>query len=268
MASGIIKAIQSILSIAKGGTGASTVAGAQTNLGLVPTQTRDKTSSGFVADARVIKDIDGQIISKNWSPTSGSETILSYVTSQDTNYLPFSFVKCAPSGGGTVVPADSPISDNEFTGFVTGNDRRLRVVIKPYKSANNNIEYSRDIWCDKGATPQDIRWLESGWDSSNTWRPYAVKNYHLDWSPDYAEGVYVHLSANQFVDDNNNALSTPSGYEPFTISYLYPGNSNLLLIGFDAGATGTSDILHFKTFSAIRVTSPIQTRITIKYLKV
>ena len=255
MASGIIKAIQSILSIAKGGTGASTVAGAQTNLGLVPTQTRDKTTSGFVADARVIKEMDGQMKSYTWTPSSGSDTILNYVITIARNYLPFSFVKT-----GSVTPADCPFANDEFTGYVVGDDDRMMVTIKPYKASNNNTEYCRDI--------SQNAWLETGWDSMNTWRPFAVKNYHALWNPNCGQGEYVRMTANQFVDDDNNALSTPSGYEPFTISYLYPGNSNLLLIGFDAGATGTSDILHFKSYSAINVQAGITTRITIKYLKV
>ena len=195
----------------------------QSNLGLVPTQQRNISAAGYVADARVINAINGQIASREWTPTGGDDTILNYVTSIDRSYLPVSFVK-----KGTVTPSDCPFATDEFTGLVVGNGDRMKVTIKPYKSTNNNIEYSRDVW--------QNTWLESGWDTLNTWRPYQVKRYTYS-CPSIAAGGYKEIKA------SDAGLSTPDGYAPVAFAQFSSGTTLYDISYANATASGTDVLL-------------------------
>ena len=233
------------VSIANGGTGATSVAGAQINLGLSPTQDRTKTTSGFVADARVIKEMDGQMKSYTWTPSSGSDTILNYVTAIARNYLPFSFVK-----QGNVTPSDCPFSSDEFTAFVDGDGDRIKVTIKPYKSTNNNVEYCRDIW--------QNTWLEQGWDRMNTWRQYQTKTYSKTYTA--SGSAYVTLTADDF------GVSTPSGYVPVAITQFSTGTSVVFPVYINCQATGTTEIMNLKNTSTSSASSKTAS-LTIFYIQ-
>lgn len=222
----------------------------QQNIGLVPTQQRNISSPGYVADARVINAINGQIASKDWTPASGG-TILDFVNSLDKAYLPVSFVK-----RGTVTPPDSPVGSDEFTGVVCGNGDRIRVTIKPYKSASNNQEYSRDIY--------QSAWLEGGWDTLNTWRPYITKEYTVTATRTVAAGGLISIAAQDFKDGDNNPMAIPTGYFPVGIAYSYPGSSNTPLVSFNAFATGGEIAIIYKAISSMTNVS-MTSKLTVVY---
>ena len=211
-----------VLTISEQVLSSSQQARVQQNIGLVPTQQRNISAAGYVADARVINAINGQIVSRTWSPANG-DSILAYINTIDKGYLPFSFVKT-----GTATPSDCPFSSDEFTGIVDGDGIRNKVVIKPYKATNNNLAYSRDIY--NGA------WLETGWDTLNTWRPYQIKAYTYS-CPSIAAGSYKDIKASDL------GLSTPEGFTPVALARFSTGTTIYSTSYVNAKATGEDVVI-------------------------
>lgn len=69
----------------------------QSNIGLVPTQATDKTTSGFVADARVIKTLNDQIVRIGLGTTRITTDAQTYINSLPTGHTNVGFAYNAPN---------------------------------------------------------------------------------------------------------------------------------------------------------------------------
>lgn len=115
----------------------------QTNIGLVPTQATDKTTSGFVADARVIKTLNDQIATQIYSADTLANIQASLValngTLADKQQKAISFTLTTPAGG---------ISGTTYIGTIMRFTSTRCVVIAESVSDSNIItgNYNAGTW--------------------------------------------------------------------------------------------------------------------------
>lgn len=223
---------------------------------LPQTALANSTTAGLMTPAEKTKlsNISELPSCVEWTPSSG-DTILAFVTALDRTNLPFTFVK-----KGSVSLSDGPTNNytEEFTGIVSGYGDRIRVTIKHYGPAQQNVEYSRDIWQNS--------WNESGWDQMNTWRPLVIKEYTASGNRSAAAGGLISIQANEFKDSSNNPASIPDGYTPIGIIDTYPGSGNVSLSAINLYAEGTDIMVIYKAHSAMSNTS-MTSRLKVSYLK-
>ena len=131
---------------------------------------------------------------------------------------------------GSATLTDCPLNDDSFTGIVVGNGKYNRVIIKPYKSANNNIEYCRDI--------ENGSWLESSWDTLNTWRPYEIVEFSASFS--------ITANGTALLKRSDFSGTIPSGYSPVAIVSIWTDSTAFAVSSANAVATGDEYMLTFK----------------------